>query len=162
MKRSGLIPIIPLVLAAVALSLSASDLSAEIGRDVTKLLAAHHEYRQVTFSVEDEIVTLTGKVFTCSNRNDLAWSVRRIKNVRRVRNEVVLDPPPVADELLRGRMKRALTGAGFTEIRFQAHEGMVILTGTVRNRQHFARVQEVASSVEGVRELINRINVAEE
>ena len=151
-----------LALVAATLTLIASDRSDEIGRRVAKLLAAHREYQNVTFQVEDEVVTVSGRVPTWSNRNDLAWSVRRIEHVRSVRNEVVLDPPAISDEVLRGRVKRALNAAGFGEIRFQAHEGMVILTGTVRKRQESTRVQDVAVSVEGVREVINRINVAEE
>lgn len=154
--------IIPVTLVALALSLAAADLSDEIGRNVAKLLAAHREYRNVTFSVEDEIVTVSGKVPTWTNRTDLEWSLRRIQHVRSVRNDVILDPPAVSDEVLRARVKKALTAAGFADVRFQAHEGLVILTGSVRTRLQWARVRDLAWSVEGVREVITRVNVAEE
>ncbi|MEO5936539.1 MAG: BON domain-containing protein, partial [Terriglobales bacterium] len=75
---------------------------------------------------------------------------------------VVLDPPPVSDEVLRTRMKKALTAAGFTDVKFQAHEGLVLLTGSARTRLQWTRIQDVAWSVEGVREVITRIRVLEE
>ncbi len=154
--------ILAMVLLAVALPLAARDYSAEIEKDVARLLNGNQGYKQVTFRVEDEIVTLAGKVPLWSNRTDLEWSVRRLKHVRSVRNELVLDPPAVPDEVLRGRMKRALTERGFAHVKFQAHEGRVVLTGATRTRSQWTRIQDVAWSVEGVREVVNRIRVMEE
>lgn len=154
--------LMPVVLIALAVTLAGADFNEEIGKGVTKLLSAHREYRNVTFTVEDEIVTVSGKVSTWTDRTNLEWSLRRIKHVRNVRNEVVLDPPVVSDELLRARMRIALTAAGFTDVRFQAHEGLVLLTGTARTRSQWTRIHDVAWSVEGVREVITRIRVLEE
>jgi osmotically-inducible protein OsmY len=154
--------LIATVLLAVALPLTASDYSSEIEKEMVQLLSRNPAYKQVTFSVEDEIVTLAGKVPLWSNRTDLEWSVRRVGHVRKVLNQVVLDPPAVPDEVLRGRMKRALTERGFAQIKFQAHEGRVVLTGATRTRSQWTRIQDLAWSVEGVREVVNRIRVLEE
>ncbi|MEO6119358.1 MAG: BON domain-containing protein [Terriglobales bacterium] len=154
--------LIPAVLIALAVTLAAADLNEEIGKGVAKLLSTQREYRNVTFTVEDEIVTVSGKVSTWTDRTNLEWSLRRINHVRNVRNEVVLDPPVVSDEVLRARGRKALLAAGFDEVRFQAHEGLVLLTGSARTRVQWARIQDVAWSVEGVREVITRIRVLEE
>lgn len=154
--------LIPVVLIALAVTLVAADFNEEIGKGVAKLLSAHRQYRNVTFTVEDEIVTVSGKVSTWTERTDLEWSLRRIDHVRSVRNEVVLDPPVVSDEVLRARLRKALLAAGFDDIRFQAHEGLILLTGSARNRLQWARIQDVAWSVDGVREVITRIRVVQE
>ena len=154
--------LIPVVLIALAVTLGAADFNQEIGKGVAKLLSAHRQYRNVTFTVEDEIVTVSGKVSTWTDRTNLEWSLRRIDHVRNVRNEVVLDPPVVSDEVLRARVRKALLTAGFDEVRFQAHEGLVLLTGSARTRVQWARIQDVAWSVDGVREVITRIQVLEE
>ena len=149
-------------LVTVAITLSAADFDEEIGRNVVKFLSSHRQYQKVTFAVEDEIVTISGKVALWSERSNLEWSLRRMEHVRSVRNQVVLDPPPVSDEVLRARMKKALTAAGFPGLKFQAHQGRVILTGSVRTRSQWALLKDLPWSVEGVREVETRIRVEEE
>lgn len=154
--------LIPLAVMALTVTILALDTNEEIGRNVAKFLGSHRAYRNVSFTVEDEIVTVTGTVFTWSDRVDLERTLRGIEHVRSVRNEVVLDPPAVSDEVLRARVKKTLTAAGIADVRFQVHEGLVILTGAVRTRLQWTRIQDLAWSVEGVREVISRVRVAEE
>jgi osmotically-inducible protein OsmY len=153
--------LISLTVLAMASLLSAADLDAEISRKVAKYLSSHSEYQKVTFTVEDEIVIVSGKVALWSQRSSLEWSLRRMEHVRKVENQVVLDPPPVSDEMLRARMGKALTAAGFAELVFQAHQGRVILRGSVRTRSQWARLQELAGNVDGVREVVNVVRVEE-
>lgn len=159
MSKKGLIG---LALIPMAFALSASDFDAEIGKNVAKFLSSHREYQQVTFAVEDEIVTVSGKVALWSQRTGLEWTLRRMEHVRNVRNQVVLDPPPVSDELLRARMKKALTAAGFGHLMFQAHQGRVVLTGSVRTRSQWVRLRDLAWTIDGVCEVDDRIRVEEE
>lgn len=154
-KRS----IIGLALVTVALTLSAADRNDEIAQKVLKFLSNHGQYQNVTFVVEDEIATVSGKVALWSRRSDLEWSLRRIEHVRSVPNQVVLGPPPVSDELLRARMKKAPTAAGSSHLKFQAHQGQVILTGSVRTRSQRARARDISLTVEGVREVETRVRV---
>lgn len=133
-----------------------------IARNVAHLLSAHEAYRAVTFTVEDEIVTARGKVPTYTDRKGLEWSLRRIAHVRNVRNQVVLDPPVVSDEVLAARMKKMLSAAGFAHLTVVTHEGRVEVRGTVRTRAHWARVLDLAWSVVGVREVESQVRVAEE
>lgn len=153
--------ILGFVLTALLMA-SASERDASIARDVAQLLSAHEAYRAVTFTVEDEIVTAKGKVPTYTDRKGLEWSLRRIAHVRSVRNEVVLDPPVVSDEVLGARMKRTLTAAGFAHLRVVAHDGRVEVRGIVRTRTQWARLQDLAWSVEGVREVETQVRVAGE
>jgi len=153
--------ILGFVLTVVCMA-GASERDAIIARDVAQLLSRHAAYRAVTFTVEDEIVTTRGKVPTYTDRKGLEWSLRRVALVRSVRNEVVLDPPVVSDEVLGAHMKKALTAAGFAHLRVVAHDGRVEIRGTVRNRTQWARVQDLAWSVEGVREVESQVRVAGE
>lgn len=146
----------------VILMAGASERDEIIARNVAHLLSAHEAYRGVTFTVEDEIVTARGKVPTYTNRKGLEWSLRRIAHVRNVRNEVVLDPPVVSDEVLEARMKKMLTAAEFAHLRVVAHDGRVEVRGTVRTRTQWAQVLNLAWSVIGVREVETQVRVAEE
>lgn len=155
--RSGL----SWALMMMAFTLSAADSDEEIGKNVVKIFSSHPQYQQVTFTVEDEIITVSGKVKLWSQRLDLERTLLRLEHVRSVRNQVVLDPPPVSDDVLRARMKKALAAAGFPDLRFQAHQGRVILAGSVRTRSQWALLKELPWSVEGVREVETRIRVEE-
>lgn len=156
-RRSGL----SWALLMMAITLSATDTDEEIGRNVVKFLSGHPQYQQVTFSVEDEIIIVSGKVKLWSQRLDLERALRRLEHVRSVRNQVVLDPLPVSDEVLRARIKKALAAAGFPDLKFQAHQGRVILAGSVRTRSQWALLQDLPWTVEGVREVVTRRRVAE-
>jgi hypothetical protein len=154
--------ILLLALVTMALTLMAADRDEEIRRSVAKFLSGHRQYQNVTIQVEDEVVTATGTVALWSQRSDLEWSLRRIEHVRNVHNQVVLDPPPVSDDVLRARVKKALVAAGFPNLRFQAHQGRVVLSGSVRTRPQWARARDLLLTVEGVREVETRVRVEEE
>lgn len=124
---------------------------AEIAQSVQKLLLNKPAYRDVTFGVDDAVVVLSGTVELFSDRQNLARDVLRIKKVARVENLIVLTPPAIDDAVLLGRVSDSLSR--FEEIRITAHEGLVVLSGTVRDYSEYGRALMAAWSTPGVREV---------
>lgn len=98
----------------------------------TSRVLASETYRNVHAEVEDGIVTLKGTVKLESLRAGLEYKIRHLTNVAGVHNEVLLDPPPVEDKVLFGRVSNKLRDAGFEHIRVRTHYGAVTLIGIVR------------------------------
>jgi hyperosmotically inducible periplasmic protein len=109
--------------------------------------AAVHQYGHytifddVTPSVREGIVTLTGKVTQPHKRADLHARVARVDGVRDVRNQIDVLPVSGADDELRQRIARSIYGNGsFREfatmpnppIHIVVEHGRVTLTGVVR------------------------------
>lgn len=126
-----------------------------------KVLAEHEECKRVKVEVEDRIVTLTGKVEMASDRAWLAQRMKRIPDVSRVNNQLVLDPPAELDEVLLARVKRSLSAPHFAGVRFTVHEGLVKLSGEVRTHGDASRAYNAAMSTAGVREVESGIRVME-
>lgn len=126
-----------------------------------KVLADHEECKRVKVEVEDRIVTLTGKVEMASDREWLAQRMKRIPDVSRVNNQLVLDPPAEPDEVLRERVKRSLSAPHFAGVTFTVHEGLVKLSGSVRTQGEANRALSVVMATPGVREVESEIKVME-
>ena len=116
--------------------------------------------KNVHAAVEDGIVTLSGTVTLESVRAALEYRVRHLHNVAGVRNQVLLDPPPVDDKTLLGELSRKLSEAGFETIQIKAHNGAVTLIGTVRTPHERYSVIETAWATDGVREVYPHLSVA--
>lgn len=134
----------------------------QIREEVRQVLAQNSDYRNVTATVEDSVVTLSGDVHLDSTREALISRVRRIPHIESVESNIVLSPPAVPDPELWGRVQRALADAGFGEITVRVHEGAVRLEGTVRNAKDRQRAIELARQTEGVKEVqASLLSVAE-
>jgi osmotically-inducible protein OsmY len=136
------------------------------GKYDSQILAAaskvleNEKYKNVHAEVEDGIITLTGTVGLESMRAELEFKVRHLRNVTGVHNEVLLDPPPIEDKVLFGRLANKLRDAGFDQIRIKAHHGAVTLIGTVRTQRERALVVRIAWETDGVREVFSQLSVA--
>ena len=124
-----------------------------------KILADHEEFRRVQLSVEDRVITLQGKVELASDREWLGLRMKRVTDVSRVNNQLVLDPPAEADEVLLARVKRALEAPHFSAVKFTIHEGLVRLTGEVRSQGDASRAFRIVDATPGVREVQSEIKV---
>jgi osmotically-inducible protein OsmY len=116
--------------------------------------------KDVHADVDDGIVTLTGSVKLESVRTGLEYTIRHLPNVAGVHNQVVLDPPPINDKTLFGRLSVNLRNAGFDAIRIRAHNGAVTLIGIVRTQRDRNSVIRIAWDTGGVREVFSRLSVA--
>ncbi len=118
------------------------------------------KYRNVTAEVEDGIVTLKGAVELESLRAGLEYKIRHLPNVAGVRNQVLLDPPPVDDKVLFGRISSRLRAAGFEHLRVRTHNGAVTLIGIVRTQRERSLILQATWETDGVREVFSQLSVA--
>ena len=132
----------------------------DIRAAVDNVLKSHTDFKNVKADVGDNVVTLLGTVELDSTRQRLVDQIRKIKHVHSVRNELVLYPPAPPDLTLSGRVRQTLADLRLESITFQVHEGVVELSGIVRNEQERERAIERIRSTEGVKEVRNKLTVA--
>ncbi len=130
-----------------------------IEQTVAQYLDGKAEFEHIHFGVDDSVVTITGSVRLHSERLRLESQVRGMRHVIAVRSFVLLDPVPVSDDLLSGRIRSALRGANLDHLQVVAHEGRVELAGDVQDRQQWSRAVNLVWETPGVREAEFRIRV---
>jgi osmotically-inducible protein OsmY len=126
----------------------------------TSRVLASETYRNVHAEVEDGIVTLHGTVKLESLRAGLEYKIRHLANVAGVHNEVLLDPPPVEDKVLFGRVSNKLRDAGFENIRVRTHNGAVTLVGIARTQRERSLILQATWATDGVREVFSQLSLA--
>jgi hyperosmotically inducible protein len=127
---------------------------------VTDTLKSHADFKKVSATVEDNVVTLNGSVELNSTRERLIDQVKQIKHVHSVRNEIILDPPAPPDQTLYGRVRQTLADIRLETINFKVHEGAVTLSGIVRTEKERQRAIEMVRSTDGVKEVRSHLTIA--
>jgi osmotically-inducible protein OsmY len=132
----------------------------QILSNVARVLQGDPQYKNVTVTAEDGIVTLAGSVELDRARRALEVKVSHIPHVASVQNRLVLAPPAPPDNVLCGRVQETLTDAGYRGIVVEAHDGVVVLTGMVRTQRDWNLVKEMAGVTPGVKEVDARMSIA--
>jgi hyperosmotically inducible periplasmic protein len=149
--------------AVLALFVIASPAGAQDRRDmqlVDKVSKAITQYTRYTVfddlggSVENGVVTLTGKVTMPYKRDDIEKRVARIDGVQTVKNEIAVLPVSIYDDQLRARIARAIYGnPSFWNyatmpnppIHIIVENGRVTLTGVVLSQVDKLLAQSLAT-----------------
>jgi len=109
------------------------------------------------------IATLKGTVNNLQARNRATKIAELVKGVRSVSNQITVDPPVVlSDEGIEENIRHALMSDPATdsyEVWVESNNKLVTLTGTVDSYQEKELCEVVASSVKGVVDLKNEIDV---
>lgn len=128
---------------AVFLSISASLSScgpkdADIEKAVTEKINASPELSGISATVKDGVVTLSGEAKDDASKTLAENSVKEVKGVKSVVNNVAVAPPPAVtapveispDETL----TKAVTDAtkDYSGVKFTVKDGVVTLTGEVK------------------------------
>lgn len=122
----------------------------------------------VKISCAGGVVTMQGQVRSAQERAQLINIARKVKDVRRVKSEIAVNPKAptgneIADDVaLAARVQVALagqTGVNAFEIGVSAHRGIVTLTGTVPTRSVKTVALDTARSVSGVKGIVDKIQV---
>jgi osmotically-inducible protein OsmY len=142
-----------LMLGALALAVLITPASAQAQerKNLQILNDVGHQVRQytrftifddVSASIDDGVVTLTGKVTAPFKKDDIAARVARVPGVQTVRNEIGVLPVSPFDDNLRYRIARAIYGnSNFWQYAAMANppihiiveRGRVTLTGVVNS-----------------------------
>jgi osmotically-inducible protein OsmY len=132
----------------------------QILSNLARVMAGDPEYRHVTVTAEDGIVTLAGSVALDRARRSLEVRVKHIQHVTGVENQLVLKPPALTDNILCGRLQETLADAGYQGIAIEVHDGVAVLKGTVPTQRDWNRVKEIAGRTQGVKEVDARMSIA--
>jgi osmotically-inducible protein OsmY len=120
----------------------------------------------VSVAVEDGEVTLSGTVRVLRARLAAEEDARNTLGTERVRNLLkVRNGPPPDDGELAGRVEAALRADPWEqrhEFRVSVDRGRVTLEGRVDSSFDERRAEAIASGVEGVKDVTNRVEVAEQ
>jgi osmotically-inducible protein OsmY len=101
-------------------------------------------------------ITLTGTVDHYQDRADAEAAVRELAGVRNLQSAITVTTTPVDDFELQKRLEdrlrfaRADMGVTFPQVRVEVHDGMVVLSGAVKDSIERATALALAGSTDGV------------
>ena len=137
---------------------------AEIEQAVTKLLASKDKWKGIKASTDDGIVTLEGTVRVLIEKLDAAKKVDKVAHVGGVRNHVEVEgnvsdhelEQKLADKL---RYDRVGYGIVFNALGLRVENGVVTVTGDVRDYPSRDSALAIVETTPGVKEVMDEINV---
>jgi hyperosmotically inducible periplasmic protein len=151
---------------ATALAQGDNARDAQIQADVHKALDKK-EYSNVTASVHDSNVMLSGTVNLYAEKEDLDRRVHHVKHVKGVDNEVQVGGPVVEDAVLRDKLAKGLAydrvGYGttpFNAVTIGVQSGVVTLGGTVYGPPDKASALGLVENTPGVKDVVDDLQVA--
>jgi len=160
-----------LLAGALAVTAAAQDTSATrydsgITAAATQKLAQKSQFKNVSASVEDRIVTLTGTVDLYQDKLDAAKSVRKLKNSTGVRNLIVVTGPQVADSALQQQLMRKIYydrvgyyDNAFNYVTVAVNDGVATLSGATYNDVGRDAALAITQRMPGVKDVVDKINV---
>jgi hyperosmotically inducible protein len=130
-----------------------SDVFKDVASEVTRYV--HFTvFDNVSASVDDGIVTLTGRVTMPYKRDDIARRAARVEGVKEVQNQIEVLPVSSFDDTLRFRIARAIYGnpafwhyanMANPPIHIVVEHGRVTLTGVVNSNVERALARSLAT-----------------
>jgi osmotically-inducible protein OsmY len=149
---------------AIPQASSAGRFDPEIQQKVEQLLSSNSRFQNVHATVEDNIVTLTGTVKLYIDKLDAERHVRHIQHVGGVRNQIEVETTLPDDVLLQKlsdklRYDRVGQGIMFNNLKLGVNNGVVTISGEVRDYPSRDSALAVVASEPGVKDVINDIKV---
>ena len=156
-----------------AQSFSASDtrtIEDQVRKNILKL-PQYEVFDWITYRVDGDTVTLSGKVRNAINKSDAENTVERIKGVSRVVNEIEVLPVGSFDESTRVRLYQTLSNSGGLSkylwtvnpsVRLMVDRGHVTLEGFVLNRGDYNTMNILAKGISGVFSVTNNLVIDSE
>jgi len=150
----------------VAETSAASRYDTQLQNAVTQKLASKSQYNDVTASVEDGVVTLTGTVDLYQRKLDAAKLARRTSNAQGVRNLITVAGPNVPDAQLEQKLGKKLTyvrtgyDSMFDYFAIGVKDGVVTVEG--QDRTGIGRDEALAeiANMPGVKDVIDNVSIA--
>jgi hyperosmotically inducible periplasmic protein len=161
------------VLAAVLLSVACSHRDNVAYKDDVKKALEQAELKDVTVTEDKDknTITLAGTVHSDGAKAKAADVAKEAANTRIIANEISVQPvgseseaKDVAsnlDEAIEKNYKAALISSGLDKqhIRFKAKNGVVSLTGSVKNANERRQADRLAARIPNVQQVLNQIEV---
>lgn len=171
-----------LILAIIALSFvsieaqsftaagSTRTIEDQVRRKILRL-PQYEVFDSITYAVNGDTVTLSGKVRNGVNKSDAERSVKRIAGVNHVVNNIEILPLGGFDESIRVRLYQTLSRSGGLSrylwtvnppVRLIVDHGHVSLEGFVSNRGDYNTMNVLAHGVPGVFSVSNNLVIDKE
>jgi hyperosmotically inducible protein len=157
-------------LLALALPVSAQQKSEgrydqQIKAKASEELSKRDKFKEVTATVEDGIVTLSGNVEVYIDKVNAEKRVRKIQNVDGVRNRIQV-ASSVHDDILRDQLSNKLRydrigyGIVFNNLTLSVENGVATVAGKVRDYPDRDSAIAIVETTPGVKDVIDEIEVA--
>jgi hyperosmotically inducible protein len=123
-------------------------------------------FKSVTVAVDDGIVTLNGEVPLYIDKMNAEKRVRKVKTVDGVRNHIQVGGAEIADSEVRENLASKLRydrigyGIVFNNLGVDVRNGVVTLTGNVRDYPDHDSALAIVATTAGVKEVVDEIGVA--
>jgi osmotically-inducible protein OsmY len=138
----------------------------QIQQEVSQKIHAAKQLQNVSSSVEDGIVTLTGTVGIYQDKLDAAKKVRKLANVSGVRNDIVVAGKTVPDGQLQQKLDKQLTydrvgyyDNPFNYLALGVKDGVVTISGDTINDVAKDTALAIVARTPGVKDVVNNVNV---
>jgi osmotically-inducible protein OsmY len=130
---------------------------ADIKRDVRARLDANQTIAPLALSIEvkRQVVYLSGKTATAADQQQAMALAREVKGVKLVVNDMWLNNTSLADKVKEALGQDEVVGKIPVDV--EAQGGLVRLSSDQTNREERERIMKIASSVEGVKEVEDRM-----
>jgi hyperosmotically inducible protein len=123
-------------------------------------------FRSVTVAADDGIVTLAGTVPLYIDKVNAEKRVRKVKTVDGVRNHIQVGGPAIADNEVRENLANKLRydrigyGIVFNNLGVDVKNGLVTLSGNVRDYPDRDSALAIVATTAGVKDVVDEIGVA--
>ncbi len=154
------------MIASPAKDYSSGKTDRQIQQLATQELQKKNDFNAVSASVEDGIVTLSGKVDLLIDRANAEKRVRKIKGVDGVRNHIQIAGKQIPDAELREaladklRYDRVGYGITFNNVTVAVDKGVVTVGGSVRDYPDRDSALAILETTPGVKDIVDEIEVA--
>lgn len=138
----------------------------QIQQAVSHKIQETRQLQKVNSSVEDGIVTLTGTVNLYQDKLDAAKKVKKIANVNRVRNDIVVAGETLPDSQLQQKLAKQLAwdrvgyfDNAFNYLAVTVKNGVVTLTGATYWDVPRDSALDIIARTPGVKDVVNDVKV---
>jgi hyperosmotically inducible periplasmic protein len=136
----------------------------QIQQEVTRVLNSKDKWKGITANTDDGIVTLQGTTKLLIDKLDAGKKVDKLEHVQGVRNHVDVESS-ASDQQLREKLSEKLRydrvgfGNAFNAIALNVQNGVVTLSGDVRDYAARDSAIAIAETTPGVKDAVDNINV---
>ncbi len=166
MKKQSLAVTVALLvlLSMTAMAATTGRYDQQIQQAVSQKIQKTKQLQNVSSSVEDGIVTLTGTVNLYQEKLEAANKIKKIDNVSGVRNDIVVAGPNVPDSQLQQKLAKKLAydrvgyfDNAFNYIAVEVKDGVVTLTGDAYWSVSGNDALAIVASTPGVKDMVNDV-----
>ena len=155
-----------LVLLSMSAVASTSRYDQQIQQAVSQRIHEAKQLQNVSSSVEDGIVTLTGTVGLYQDKLDAAKKVKKLANVNGVRNEIAVAGETVPDNELQQKLAKKLAydrvgyyDNAFNYLAIGVKDGVVSVNGATYNDVGRDSALALIARTAGVKDVVNDVKV---